>query len=67
MRTAGKNYMVIHPDLAKNLHLTQGETVKVSSRKGTITIKTNITSKIEKNMVLIPFHFAKEPELKAWL
>ena len=80
MKTAGENYMEIHPELAENLHLKQGETVKVSSRRGSIKIKAKITNKTDKNIVFIPFHFAgganiltnnaldrfaKEPELKA--
>ena len=80
MKTAGENYMEIHPELAKTLHLKHGETVKVSSRRGSIKIKTKITNKTNKNTVFIPFHFAgganiltnsaldrfaKEPELKA--
>lgn len=80
MKTAGENYMEIHPDLAGRLHLKHGETVKVSSRRGTIKIKAKITEKISRDTVFIPFHFAgganiltnnaldnfaKEPELKA--
>ena len=80
MKTAGENYMEIHPDLAETLHLIQGETVRVSSRRGSIKVKIKITNKTNKNTVFIPFHFAgganiltnnaldrfaKEPELKA--
>ena len=80
MKTAGEIYMEIHPELAENLLLKQGETVKVSSRRGSIKVKAKITNKINKNTVFIPFHFAgganiltnnaldhfaKEPELKA--
>lgn len=80
MKTAGEIYMEIHPELAENLLLKQGETVKVSSRRGSIKVKAKITNKINKNTIFIPFHFAgganiltnnaldhfaKEPELKA--
>jgi len=50
-------YMEIHPDDAKQIGVNTGESVKVSSRRGSINIKVKITEKILRGMVFIPFHF----------
>lgn len=44
---------------AKKLNITDGEMVRVSSRRGTIDIQALVTPKIKKGVVFIPFHFAE--------
>jgi len=50
-------YMEIHTDDAKQLGVDTGESVRVSSRRGSINIKVKISEKILRGMVFIPFHF----------
>jgi formate dehydrogenase alpha subunit len=50
-------YIEIHPDDAKQLDVNEGDTVKVSSRRGSIKIRVLITERPSKGMVFIPFHF----------
>jgi formate dehydrogenase alpha subunit len=74
-------YIEMHPDDADRLGIHNDETVTVSSRRGSIDIKTLISGRPAKGMVFIPFHFreasanvltntvtdpvSKIPELKA--
>ncbi len=50
-------YIEIHPDDAKQLCVNDSDTVKVSSRRGSIEIKVLISDRPVKGMVFIPFHF----------
>jgi formate dehydrogenase alpha subunit len=49
----------INPEDAKRLSIADGEVVRVSSRRGEIEIKAQVTDKIQKGMIFIPFHFAE--------
>jgi len=50
-------YIEIHPDDAKQLGLSAGSIVKVSSRRGSINIRALISDRPLKGMTFIPFHF----------
>ena len=50
-------YIEIHPDDAKQLGLSAGSIVKVSSRRGSINIRALISDRPSKGMTFIPFHF----------
>jgi formate dehydrogenase alpha subunit len=50
-------YIEIHPDDAVVLGIREGETVSVSSRRGSIDIQTRITERPLPGTVFIPFHF----------
>ncbi len=52
-------YMEIHPDDARRLGIQEGEQVRVSSRRGTIEIKANVTDRADRGVVFIPFHFVE--------
>jgi len=54
----------INPKDAKNLSISQGEMVKVKSRRGEIEIRARITKEILPGVVFIPFHFAECPANK---
>jgi formate dehydrogenase major subunit len=56
MRTG---YVEISPTDAKNLHIKNGERIKVSSRRGEIQIKAKISRRVNRGVVFIPFHFAE--------
>jgi formate dehydrogenase alpha subunit len=52
-------YVEINNEDASNLGIENNELVKVSSRRGTITLKAVITEGIKEGVVFIPFHFAE--------
>ncbi len=52
-------FVEIHPDDAEKLSIADGEIVKVSSRRGEIEIPAQVTDKIRRGMIFIPFHFAE--------
>jgi predicted molibdopterin-dependent oxidoreductase YjgC len=50
-------FVEINPADAKDLSLDNGMQVKVSSRRGSITVKALVTKRPAKGVVFIPFHF----------
>jgi formate dehydrogenase alpha subunit len=49
----------INPIDAKTLNITNGEKVKVCSRRGSIEIHAKVTTNIQQGIVFIPFHFVE--------
>jgi formate dehydrogenase alpha subunit len=49
----------INPRQAKELGISQGEKVKVLSRRGEIEIKADLSERMERGMIFIPFHFVE--------
>jgi predicted molibdopterin-dependent oxidoreductase YjgC len=41
------------------LDVQEGDKVKVQSRRGEITVKTQLTDRVEPGVVFMPFHFAE--------
>ena len=56
-RISPEAYIEIHPDDAKQLGIRDGKKVKVSSRRGSISIKAIISDRPIRGMLFIPFHF----------
>ena len=56
-RISPEAYVEIHPDDAKQLGINDGKKVRVSSRRGSISIKATISDRPIKGMLFIPFHF----------
>ena len=54
---AGNSYMEIAPQTAKLYGIEDGEKVRVSSRRGSITTFAKVTEKIEPGVVFMPFHY----------
>jgi formate dehydrogenase alpha subunit len=54
---APQAYIELNPEDAKGLNITDGERVKVSSRRGSIEIKVKISDRVAKGRVFIPFHY----------
>lgn len=52
-------YIEISPEYAAKYGIKNGEMTIVASRRGQIEVKAKVTEKIAKNVVFIPFHFAK--------
>jgi predicted molibdopterin-dependent oxidoreductase YjgC len=49
----------INPRLAKELGIAQGEKIRVLSRRGEIEIRADLSERMEKNTIFIPFHFVE--------
>jgi formate dehydrogenase alpha subunit len=57
----GEGLVEINPKDARTLGISDGETVKVSSRRGEITVKTKVTRVSPPGVVFMTFHFAESP------
>lgn len=56
---AGEPYIEINPDDAKNIGITDGDMLKVSSRRGNINIKARITERVQTGVIFIPMHYSE--------
>ena len=54
-----EGFIEIHPEDAKKLNIKDKEIVKVSSRRGEVTVRAKVTENIMKQVVFMPFHFAE--------
>lgn len=52
-------FMEIHPEDAKELGISSGDKIEVSSRRGTITLKAELSERVDKGVVFIPFHYSE--------
>ena len=53
-------YLEIHPALAAKYGLTEGDRVKITSRRGSIVLKAKIVKTIRPDTVFIPYHWPDE-------
>jgi formate dehydrogenase (NADP+) alpha subunit len=51
----------IHPDDALKLNIKDGEMVRVSSRRGTLTVKVKLTEQVVPGLVFMSFHWSEVP------
>ena len=54
-----EGFAEINPRLAKELGIAQGEKIRVLSRRGEIEIRADLSERMEKNTIFIPFHFVE--------
>jgi len=54
---ASQPYVKIHPDDAKKLNIYDGQMIKISSRRGCITIAAKISKRPMQGMAFVPFHY----------
>jgi len=52
-----EGFVQINSNDASNYNITDGEVISVSSRRGSIRIKAQVTDKPKPNVVFMPFHF----------
>ena len=52
-----EGYVEVNPIDAKKLGISEGDKVKVESRRGEIAIKARVSEIVPKDIVFIPFHF----------
>jgi len=53
----GEETADISPEDAKALKIEDGEMIKVSSRRGSVTVKAKVTEQVPKGLVWMAFHF----------
>lgn len=51
----------IHPDDAMKLNICDGAMVRVSSRRGTLTVRAKITEQVVPGLVFMSFHWSEVP------
>jgi len=54
-----ESYFEVSPADAEEKGITDGEKMKISSRRGEIQAKAKITDKVDKGVIFIPFHFVE--------
>jgi anaerobic selenocysteine-containing dehydrogenase len=54
-------YIEINPNDANSLGIRKNQKVNVSSRRGTISLRAEISNIVPKGIVFIPFHFVEAP------
>jgi len=52
-------YVEIHPEDAENLLVSEGDTVKLATRRGEIEVPARISNKVKPGLLFVPFHFAE--------
>jgi assimilatory nitrate reductase catalytic subunit len=50
----------MHPTMAASLRVQSGDLVTVTSRRGTVTLKSTVVTSIREDTVFIPYHWADE-------
>jgi formate dehydrogenase alpha subunit len=54
-----EGFAEINPRQARELGIIQGEKIKVFSRRGEIEIKADLSERMDRNTIFIPFHFVE--------
>jgi formate dehydrogenase alpha subunit len=54
-------YVEINPEDAKTLGVNDGETVRLSTRRGETEIPARVSNKVVPGLLFVPFHFAESP------
>lgn len=52
-------FVEMHPDDAVKENITEGQSLKVTSRRGSIELKVKVTDKLPRGVLFIPIHFAE--------
>jgi formate dehydrogenase major subunit len=58
MEKVPESFVTIHPEMAEQLGVVNGEYVRVTSRRGDIVVKANVEDQSDPGVVFIPMHFA---------
>jgi formate dehydrogenase major subunit len=51
--------MEMNPEDATHLEIQEGEMVRITSRRGAIETRVQLTDKVDRGLVFMPFHFAE--------
>ncbi|WP_076610198.1 formate dehydrogenase subunit alpha [Natronorubrum thiooxidans] len=58
MSHVGESFVEIHPDTADQLGVSDGQNVRVESRRGSIVAAARVTDHADRGVVFMPMHFA---------
>ncbi|MFC6764886.1 molybdopterin oxidoreductase family protein, partial [Natrinema soli] len=58
MSHVGESFVEIHPELAAQLGVADGDYVRVESRRGEIVVTVQVTERVDAGTLFIPMHFA---------
>jgi predicted molibdopterin-dependent oxidoreductase YjgC len=58
-RLQGEGFVLVHPNDAKNLGLTEGQRVALESRRGKVAVKVSVSHKTAPGILFVPGHFAE--------
>ena len=58
---SGTSYVEINPADAAKLSVAEGESVRLTSRRGALSVPARVTDTVEEGVVFMPFHFADGP------
>ncbi|MFC4322811.1 formate dehydrogenase subunit alpha [Litchfieldia salsa] len=53
-------YVEMHPELASQYNLSNGEEIKLITRRSSMTLEVKLTKAIRKDTVFVPYHWGKE-------
>jgi predicted molibdopterin-dependent oxidoreductase YjgC len=56
-----QNFVEINPNDAKKLGIEKNANCKVSTRRGKIVVRAEVSSKIKEGVIWLPFHFTETP------
>jgi formate dehydrogenase major subunit len=59
MQYTPSDFVEIHPDTAANHGIESGDTVRIASRRGEITVPAQVTDRVGPDNVFVPIHFAE--------
>ena len=52
-----EGFLELNPEDADTLGISEGEEVKVSSRRGEVNVRTTVTDRVGNGVLFLPFHF----------
>lgn len=55
---AGEGFVELHPILAKQFRIANGQSVRVTTRRGEAIVPARITATIRPDTIFLPFHYA---------
>nr|WP_309687949.1 molybdopterin oxidoreductase family protein [Armatimonas sp.] len=56
--TAGEGFVELHPSLARQFGIVNGQSVKVITRRGEAIVPARVTATIRPDTIFLPFHYA---------
>ena len=58
MRDAPEAFVQIHPAMARTYGVSEGDRVRLTTRRGTALMRSQLTAAIRMDTLFVPFHFA---------
>ena len=59
MSHVGESFVEIHPETAEQLDIRDGQYVTIESRRGSTSVRADLTDRPDRGVVFMPMHFAK--------